>query len=85
MKILNLISTKEEDVKDDVEFMEKHYPVVDQIYNQGGLTLVNERFLKWAQLLVTAINLHINESKIWQKQHNIINDGRTIIQNNITK
>ena len=40
------MGTSAENVKDDVEYMESYYPVVDQIYNQGGLTLVDKNFLK---------------------------------------
>ena len=61
--ILNMMCTSEEEVKDDDEYMEKYYPGVDQIYNLGRLTLVSKNFIKWAKLIVTAINLSINEKK----------------------
>ena len=82
--ILNLIGTSEEKVKDDVEFMENYYPVVDKIYNRGGLTLISKNFMKWAQVLVTAINLHINETKIQQVKDDVMNNARKMILNNAT-
>ena len=78
------MGTSAEDVKDDVEYMENYYPVVDQIYNRGGLTLVHKNFLKGAQVLVTAINLHINESKIRQDKDEVMINARNIILKNAT-
>ena len=76
--------TSEEQVKDDVEFMENYHPIVDKIYNQGGLTLVSKIFITWAQLLVTAINLHINESKIRKVKDDVMIAARKIVLGNAT-
>ena len=55
--------TQEELVRKDNEYMEMYYPRVDQIYNEGQLTLVSKPFVGWATVLVTAINLNIGEKK----------------------
>ena len=44
--LLEFMSTCREDVKMDTEYMSMYYPNVDQIYDEGGLTLVSKPFVK---------------------------------------
>jgi len=46
--------------------------------------LLSKSFIKWAQLLVAAINLHINESKIRQVKHDVMIMARKIVLGNAT-
>ena len=53
--------------------MSMYHPAVDQIYNEGGLTLVSKAFIGWSKLLVTTINLKINVENINRKKNH--NEG----------
>ena len=44
-QIIDSIVTCEDAVLKDDELMEKYYPLVDQMYNEGGLTLVVKEFV----------------------------------------
>ena len=63
LKVIALMCTQEDVVKHDIEYMEMYYPGVDKIYNESRLTLVSKKFMEWAKVLVTAINLNISEQK----------------------
>ena len=78
------MSTCKAKVQDDIEYMKKYYPDVNQIYDEGGLTLVSKSFLKWAKILVLAINRNINEGKIWDKQKMVLKSAVRIIINNVS-
>ena len=58
--LLKKMSTSEDEVQADKEYMTKYYPPVDQMYNTGGLTLVSKSYLKWAKNLIIEINRNIN-------------------------
>ena len=79
---LELMSTCKDEIKGDTEYMSKYYPIVDQIYNKGGLTLVSKRFLKWARALVVEINLNINLENIWKRKNDVMKDAFTNITRN---
>ena len=66
----------------DVKYMSMYYPTVDQVYDEGALTLVFEPFMKWVKATVTSINLQINKDKIRRKKNSIMNEATKIIMNN---
>ena len=82
LKLLALMCTQEDVVKEDIEYMEMYYPQVDQIYNEGRLTLVSKNFMEWAKVLVTAINLSITKQKICEKKNRVMLDARSAIVDN---
>ena len=76
------MSTCKVKVEHNSEYMDNYYPTVDQFLNEGGLTLVSKPFMKWAKVLFIAMNLNLNEGKIWRKKPNVIKDAVKIISNN---
>ena len=62
--------------------MSMYYPTVDQIYNEGGLTLVSKAFIEWAKILVTTINLKINVENINRKKKTIMKEAASEILGN---
>ena len=61
--------------------MKNYYPVAEQLYNEGGLTLVSKQFIPWAKALVVAVNNNINEDKIWEKKARVMKEAVKIVSN----
>ena len=76
------MKTCKEKVQNDSEYMEKYYHTVDQLLDEGGLTLVSTPFLKWAKVLINAINININEDKIWNRRSTVVVDAVKVISKN---
>ena len=82
-KIIDAIVTCENEVLNDSEYMEKYYPIVDQMYNEGGLTLVAKDYLTWARQLIVPINMLVNKEKLKKKKDLAMKDAVRSIQGNI--
>ena len=61
--------------------MKNYYPVAEQLYNEGGLTLVSKQFIPWVKALVVAVNNNINEDKIWEKKARVMKEAVKIVSN----
>ena len=70
-KILISMTTYEKEIKEDKEYTTAYYPTAFRLYNNGGLTLVSKKYIKWAKALVVEVNQHINIEKI-RKKKNVI-------------
>lgn len=68
-KSLGATSTCNESVENDVKYMSMYYQTVDQVYDEGGLTLVSEKFMKWSIAVIALINLQIDKDKIRRKKN----------------
>ena len=80
--LLKKMSTSEDEVQADKEYMTKYYPPVDQMYNRGGLTLVSKSYLKWAKNLIIEINRNINLDMIWKNKNDVMKEAVKSITNN---
>ena len=60
MDLLSHMITSADEVKDNQEYLMKCYSLEDQIYNRGHLTLVSEKFFRWAKKLNQVIKIYIN-------------------------
>ena len=80
IEILNSMSTYEEDIRDDEEYMSTFYPTDLQLYNKGKLTLVSKQFMQWAKTLVQSINQYISIEAIWRKKNTIMLEAKRIIK-----
>ena len=79
-KILNSMSTYEEDIKDEEDYMSTFYPTNFQLYNKGKLTLISKKFMQWAKALVQSINQHLIIETIWRKKDTIMLEAKRIIK-----
>ena len=71
-EILISMTTYKKDIEEDKEYMTAYYPTAFRLYNNGGLTLVSKKYIKWAKALVVEVNQHVNIEKIWKKNNMIM-------------
>ena len=77
------MSTYKEEVEEDVGYMGNYYEAVDQIYDNGRLTLVSNQYIKWARYIVSLVNEHINQIKIMVRKNRIMSDAKNNILGNV--
>ena len=84
LQILRLVATYKEEIKDDDEYCDEFYPLVDQIYNIGRLTLIAKPFIDWAIFLTVLVNLFINEERIISERTKVMENCYVGLLGNIT-
>ena len=62
--------------------MEKYYPLVDQMYNEGGLTLVVKEFVPQAKELIQLVRLLATKDMSKKKKDSVLKDAIHSIQGN---
>jgi hypothetical protein len=78
-KILMDMSTTERAVIGDADYTSEYYPVIDQILNRGGLTLVPTNYAKLATKCLTIVSRNTSQKVLISKLGEFARDGREAV------
>lgn len=76
LELLEDMSTRESEIVDNQEYLDKYYSLMDRIYNEGGLTLVSPKYAALGHKVLIAITEHVDFDEIKSKRDQYVKDAR---------